>query len=442
MKTRCIMSPLVDTVSTKVYLSHLRRRCRALLRGPRPVFSTLAVALALSACGSDRAARTDAVVAWHTEPQYEIGGPVGGDATFERVTGLRVGGGGTRIHVLDSGRDRLTVWSPEGVLLLEAGREEDEDGALGSPDQVELRDGGFQLRDGNSFVVFAEDGQHRQTVSLPPAVGFNRFRLRPELMLPDGAFVVSLRIPDGVRAGWFDEDPIVETPVPRLERVEDRWAFDSLAVLDIQNRSLDLRPSESGFGWSLHTAQPYSDADEIDFLPASGTMVVTRESRGDPGLVYLHQISASGDTVWSRSLRFEPIPLLPGDVGAALEAEARAVTGTVGVLSLDEARALVEGALYVPNHHPAVMDTEVMSNGELWIRNHEEPGDALDVWYTVRIGADNAPPRRVLVPWSFYPFDATDSHVWGIRLDPESGGQSVVGRRLVHDGTSAGSGPR
>ncbi len=377
----------------------------------------------------------DAAEPWQTEPEYEIGVLVEGNATFERVTGLRVGGGGTRLYVLDPGRERLTVWSPEGVELLEMAWAGEEEGELGSPDRIELRDGGFQLRDGNSFVVFAEDGQHRETVSLPPAVGFNRFRLRPELMLPDGAFVVSLRIPDGVRAGWFEEDPIVEAPVLRLEQVEGQWEFDSLAVLDIRNRDLDLRPSESGFGWSLHTAQPYGDADEIDFLPASGTMVVTRDSRSDPGLVYLHQIAAGGDTVWSGSLRFEAAPLLPDDAAEALAAEARAVAGTLGSLSLDEAAALVEQVLYVPDHYPAVMDTEVMSNGELWIRNHEEPGDTLDVWYAVRIGggstAPRRTPRRILVPWSFYPFDTTDTHVWGIQLDPETGGQYVVGRRLV-----------
>jgi len=414
-----------------IYMTRSPRLRSASLLGSSTLPLSLVAMLGLSACAPDRAIQMDAAEPWQTEPEYEIGVPVEGNAMFERVTGLRVGGDGARIHVLDSGRDRLTVWSSEGVLLLEAGWAGEEDGELGSPDQVELSDGGFQLRDGNSFVLFADDGRYRQTVSLPAAVGLNRFRLRPELMLPEGAFVVSLRIPDGVRAGWFEEDPIVETPVLRLEQVEGQWELDSLAVLDIGNRDLDLRPSDSGFGWSLHAAQPYSDADEIDFLPASGTMVVTRENRSDPGLVYLHQIAASGDTVWSESLRFEATPLLPNVAAEALAAEARAVAGTLGSLSLDEAAALVEAALYVPDHLPAVMDTEIMSNGELWIRNHEKPGDTLDVWYTVRIGGANALPRRILVPWSFYPFDATDSHVWGIWLDPESGGQSLVGRRLV-----------
>ena len=260
-------------------------------------------------------------------------------------------------------------------------------------------------------------------------------------MLPDGAFVVSLRIPNGVRAGWFGEDPIEEAPVLRLDAAADGWAFDSLAVLDIGSRDLDLRPSDSGFGWSLHAAQPFGHADQLDLRAGSNTLLVTREDPTDPGLVELNEISAVGDTVWSERLRFVPIPLLPDDVDVALEAEARAVSGTVGSLPLDEARTLVEAALYVPDYHPAIMDTEVMSNGELWIRNHEEPGDTLDVWYTVRLGGEDIAARRILVPWSFYPFDATDTHVWGMRLDPEAG-QQVVGRRLNHRDIPAAGDPR
>ena len=413
----------------------------ALLGGRRALALPVVAVLGLSACETDRAEQMDAAEPWHTEPEYEIGGPVERDATFLRVTGLRVGGSGARVYVLDPGRQRLTVWSPDGAQLLEVGWAGEQEGELGSPDHIELDGEGFQLRDGNGFVLFADDGQHRQTVSLPAAMDFDRFRLRPELMLPDGAFVVSLRIPNGVRAGWFGEDPIGDTPVLRLEQVEDRWQFDSLAVLDIGNRDMDIRPSESGFGWSLHVAQPFGHAARLDLRSGSNTLLVTREDPADPGLVELSEISAAGDTVWSSRLRFAAIPLSPEDVDTALEAEARAVSGTVGSLSLDEARALVEAALYVPDYHPAVVDTEVMSNGELWIRNHEEPGDTLDIWYTVQLGGDNAAARRILVPRSFYPFDATGTHVWGIRLDPEAG-QRVVGRRLVRGRTGSAGGPR
>lgn len=424
------METLVYIMSTVLDFSRPSGLRLALLRSRWALPVPLVTVLGLVACETDRAVDMGAAEPWHTQPEYEIGGLVEGNATFAQVTGLRVGGSRGRIHVLDPGRERLTVWSPDGEQLLEVGWAGEEEGGLDSPDHIELRDEGFQLRDGNRFVLFADDGQYRESVSLPAAVGFDRFRLRPELMLPDGAFVVSLRIPNGVRAGWFGEDPIEESPVLRMEQVEDRWAFDSLAVLDIENRDLDLRPSESGFGWSLHAAQPFGHADHLDLRAGSNTLLVTREDPADPGLVELNEVSAAGDTVWSGRLRFEPIPVLPADVDAALEAEARAVSGTVGSLSLDEAVTLVEEALYVPDYHPAVMDTEVMSNGELWIRNHEEPGDTLDVWYAVRPGGDDAAPRRILVPWSFYPFDATDTHVWGIRQDPE-GGQQVVGRRLV-----------
>jgi hypothetical protein len=126
---------------------------------------------------------------------------------------------------------------------------------------------------------------------------------------------------------------------------------------------------------------------------------------------------------------------MPNEVDRAVEAEARGISSAIQ-LPLDDARTLVRAAVHAPMYYPPVLDTEVMSSGEVWIRNHEEPSDSLDVWYAVRIGED-APPRRILVPRDFYPLDATASHVWGVRFGPGSG-QSVAGRRLVRSGAEPG----
>jgi hypothetical protein len=268
------------------------------------------------------------------------------------------------------------------------------------------------------------------------------FRLQPQLLLDSGTFLATLNIPDSYRAGWQEDPAILEEPVVRLDQQGDDWGADTVAVLDIQNRDLDLRPSESGYGWSLHSLQPFGDADHVDFRAGAlgagagtNTLLVTRQIRVDPGVIELHELSAGGDTIWSGRLRFETAPLMPSDVERVVEAEAQGISGAIQ-LPLDDARTLVRAALHVPEHFPPVLDTEVMSNGELWIRNHEEPSDTLDVWYAVRIGEDAA-PRRILVPWNFYPLDATASHVWGVRLDPGSG-QSVAGRRLVRGGAEPG----
>ena len=218
----------------------------------------------------------------------------------------------------------------------------------------------------------------------------------------------------------------------RLEQREDQWALDTLAVIDIRNRDLDIRPPGGGSSWSVSARQPYGDADEVHFNVRSNTVVVTRKSRVDAGVVELNEISAGGDTIWSRRLRFAPIPLLPSEVDEEVEAQALDLSGAMGSVSLTEARAMVIDALYVPDYKPAVMTAEAMSTNELWLKTFEQAGaDTLDVWYAVRVGDDDARPRRIQLPKAFYPLDATDAHVWGVRYD--SSGHYVEGRRLVRD---------
>ena len=394
---------------------------------------SLLAALGISACQLDSALELPGgSETWITVPGHEIGNLPEGSSAFSRIADVRVGQGGEAIHVLDSGDDRLTVWSPEGSLLLEAGGQEEGPVEFRSPDQVRAREEGFYVRDGSGFEVFSADGSHLQTVSVPMSVDFRRFRLRPELMLDDGGFVVSPRLSARDRTGWSGEDPILDVPVLRLEQRDDQWALDTLVVIDIRNRDLDIRPPGGGSSWSVSARQPYGDADEVHFNTRANTVVVTRESHVDAGAVDVNEISASGDTVWSRRLRFAPIPLLPSDVEEAVESQALALSGAMEAVSPAEARAMVRDALYAPDHHPAVVTAEAMSTNELWLKTYEEAdADTLDVWYAVRIGDDDAHLRRILLPKNFYPLDATDSHVWGVRYDPS--GQYVEGRSLVRD---------
>ena len=378
---------------------------------------------------------------WHTVAEYEIGGLIGATEqagetpTFERVTGMRVSRDGAAIFVLDPGRNRVTGWSPDGSLLFEVDDQGEGAAALESPDQIHLTGAGFQVQDNDRFILFSNEGRHEQTVSVPTSARYVGFRLQPQLLLDDGAFLATPNIPDSYRAGWQEDPPIREEPVVRLDPRADEWIPDTVAVLDIVNRDLDLRPSESGYGWSLHTLQPFGDADHVDFRAGANTLLVTRQIRTDPGLIEFKELSASGDTTWSGRLRFEPIPIIPNEVDRAVEAEARGISSAIQ-LPLDDVRTLVRAAVHAPMYYPPVLDTEVMSSGEVWIRNHEEPSDSLDVWYAVRIGED-AQPRRILVPRDFYPLDATASHVWGVRFGPGSG-QSVEGRRLVRSGAEPG----
>ena len=140
-------------------------------------------------------------------------------------------------------------------------------------------------------------------------------------------------------------------------------------------------------------------------------------------------------------MRFTPLALPANTVDELLDSMAEGLASApVNSVSLGAARRAIADALYVPEHYPPVQDVSLASTGELWMKTFEDAGvDSLSVWYTVRVGETerDSPVRRVLLPTSFLPHDATDTHVWGVQRDAFDV-RYVVGRRLVRQGGEPG----
>lgn len=391
--------------------------------------------VAVFGCGADSPPGSpDAADTWTTVPKYEIGSLHAADAAFTRVSDVSLGDDGTRIYVVDPSDFRVTVWTPDGSPLYSVGGEGQGPGEFRGPDEVQVTPEGFRVRDRDRFVVFSRDGLHVRTVSVPLSVSHRGFRFRPASLLDDGSFLAYPRVSPDYQSGWWGDDPVVELPVVRLRERDGDWTVDTLTVLDTRNEILATGKDEEDPGLTSFSLQPYRDTDVASYSPWSKTVIVTRRRGLGPGVVDLTELSADGDTVWSRSLRFPPIALPARQVEEIVENTATTIANRRSNLLLADARSAVREALYVPEHYPPVQDPAVLSNGEIWMRTYEDAGaDSLHVWYAVRVGApDNSPVRRILLPTTFLPHDATDSHVWGTRYDSFDV-RYVVGRLLIRD---------
>ena len=150
------------------------------------------------------------------------------------------------------------------------------------------------------------------------------------------------------------------------------------------------------------------------------------------------KLTAAADTVWQRRLQLDSVPV----AGSVLDDQINAEIGYLevlretrpGVLGRRSPRDIVEEALYVPDYLPVVRRRLFLTSfsGQVWLESHERI-DAMRVWYSVVRGDTETPPRRVLLPESFRPRDATETHVWGVWSD-ELGVNHVEGRRLVELG--------
>ena len=460
--------------------------------------TVLAVTAALG-CGqpSELAPGTEI---WVTEPDYEIGNAFGGPAAFALVSDVRVSPDGERVFVLEPYLARVSVWRPRGDLVLDMEKPGEGPGEFQTPHSVAPGPAGFLVQDDRRFTFFAQDGTVLRTVPNPPAVlSFQGFQLLPRLLTDSDGYLVVPAIPGSVAAAWAGDDPFEELPVFHVWPRGDRWAMDTIALLDTQNRDLAVRPtgSEWEFTWQFHTGQPLADDDLTYFDPQSGNLVIARRNLGN-GVIELLEITPLGDTIWHRRFAVEPMSLPADLLEGAIDVLADQVVNQSAMtgqrVSGAEARALVEDALYAPDPLPSVRDLRGMSTGELWMQTFEEvdtlavlrglasraassaqrmgrsvpeataqrlaeealyvpeylpavaearvtasdelwllspeESDARRVWYAARRHDDVAEPRRVLLPEWFQLRDVTTTHVWGLRLDEESGVR-VVGRRLV-----------
>ena len=394
----------------------------------------LALALAPACADPEPAPSNRTESTWTTELEYRFGDAMVGDAQFHVIRLVRVGRGGERVFVVETALSRVSVWTPEGTLLVDVGRPGEGPGDFAFADYVFQNDSGFVVRDlqRGRFSYFSDDGELLTTADFPRNVSYQGFQIDAHARFPDGSFLGKPSIAASVRMGVWGDDPIYSLPLLRVFETEDGWSHRTLWQLNIRNETLWLKLSDNQ---PVFAVQPFSDADRYHADPVAGTIVLVRN--GGEGLAAgeaeLLELTATGDTVWQRRLRFDPIPV----AGSVLDEPVDAEVGFLqdleetypGVLGRGSPRAIVEEAFFVPEHLPVARDIFLSSfSGHVWIESLERV-DTMKVWYSFARGDNETPPRRVLLPEFFHARDATETHVWGFWRD-ELGVSHVEGRRL------------
>ncbi len=160
--------------------------------------------------------------------------------------------------------------------------------------------------------------------------------LSPEAVLPDDSFFAVTELPSArALLGWSSEKATARQAVLHVSRSGQAWTLDTVAVLD-----------RAG---------------------------VLRRNVG-PGRIELVEVTVGGDTVWHRSVVLPVVPLSPERRDEAIERfaqQAMAASQRTGdPLTPAVARELAEGAVYLPDHLPAVAVVPT-TFGEVWILTAE-----------------------------------------------------------------------
>ena len=366
-----------------------------------------------------------AAQSWTTVPEFEIGGPPESESSLWFVGDMEIGPHG-EIYVVETRAGRVTVWEPLGTLTLELGPSSQTE-AFGPPIGIRLEPRGFWVNHRGAFVRYDESGSVLETIERPPAEGRG---FDGVAMVDDGLFLAIGKRPTNV--GMTAEEAVWDWPLLRVQRIGERWTTDTIAVLDGDRTVLAVRRSDGNAVW--YSTQPFADGD-FPYRAGRGRLGIVVRS-GAPGEVRLTEISASGDTVWSRRVMLPPQRLTTEALQGAHDRVAARVLRSHDPSrhgSEEAVRRRVVEAVYAPDYVPAVTTMATAGSGEIWLRS-SETSDTLVAWYAFKRDDPRASLRRVLLPAWLLVRDVTATHVWGTRMDPR-GAMQVLGRRLVAPGS-------
>jgi hypothetical protein len=396
-----------------------------------PVIALVALATTVHvACADDSGGDLPAltpVEEWTAEPEYEFGDQLEGEALFGFITGVRANADGSRIHVLDSGGEDVTIWTPDGSLIQRVGRSGEGPGEFSNPYTLTLLDDGFHVVDNRRVTTFTHDGAVTGTNALPRGLELGHSPLQYRDVFPDGSHMAVPTFPWATVDGSPWGELVEESPLLRISRQADSWEVDTMAMRNIGNTW--LRFPVGGSRDPAVARHPWLADDLFAADPLNGTVVVGRTRTMPPGVLELIEISTAGDTLWTRRIQLPPIVVEQQDIDDGLDRLAARVAGQSGdTVPSGRLRRSIRDAMTIPEHWPAARGMLLMSNGEIWFRpaGQENP----EIWYAVRKGVVRGTIRRIVVPESLRPRDVNDTHVWGTRQD-EMDVQYVVGLRLV-----------
>jgi hypothetical protein len=156
--------------------------------------------------------------------------------------------------------------------------------------------------------------------------------------------------------------------------------------------------------------QPISDAPFTVYSAAAGRIVVIeRAVRQGNTSFRMTAMNAGGDTLWSRSYPYRPLPLGRSTTDSILDVSIKRFSGGRGAFTADQVRK----AVYIPAHRVTVTRALAAADGSVWLRREEF---AADFTWTV-VGPDGAVAASLTLAPNVRPMTVIGDQVWGVELD-------------------------
>lgn len=380
----------------------------------------LAVALAGCAEASSDALDGTAAEPWSATEALRIGTVDDPTYSLTRPSALTVAEDGT-LYSVHPDESRVRIWSADGEAIGSFGGPGDGPGDFQRPAGFGFVDDSLWVFDSGLYRTtwFDRDGEVLGTVN--PRVDMGQpgqveYPPRPHRPLLDGTYIGRPLVPSHLVAqGEIDSGAWVRMSAEG--RILDTLLvepFDESGTLAI------LRDDGGG----TFTRQPWSDAPLVLDDPwEEGLVLVERRAAADEarrGRVQVHRVTVTGDTLWTREMRFEAEPVPAEQVDSAVQAIAERLHEWIGERtgeSVSDFRDGVRDGIYEPPHRPVVTEAMAGRDGTVWLALQDGPDTPPEGRRWLVLDPDGANLGRVVLPRDLTVLAADREHVWGVELD-------------------------
>lgn len=369
-----------------------------------------------AACNDSSPATSTEVPEWFAEVDLRVGSIDDPDYSLTYFRSMAVGRDGT-MYTLHPQEQLVRVFGREGDLAgLIGGRgggpgEFENAAAIGwVADTLWVLD--FQ---GYRFSYFSPAGEFLGSFSVPFVMTGGLQTIQPPRasgLLFDGTVhgsppAFSSQIADGTLTHLL---PMLMT---RKGEVTDTlpsipFGRNSWAISDPDN------PRRGG----SYSRQPWGDGPLWSYAPNDRALLVldrvVMDQASEPTF-RISKLSFGGDTLWSRTFPFAPIPLSRAEVDSVLDARASALSDR-GFMSVThaEARSWASASLFAPSYRPGAEAMLLGRDGGIWVsEGPRSPGTAS--WLI--LDAQGNAQGRVELPLDFTLLVADAENVWGVTTD-------------------------
>lgn len=375
------------------------------------------IVLPVSACGQPSSS-PDAVgtpEVWAAEPDLRVGS-VQGDDALTWFRSLQISGDG-RIYTLHPMEQTVRVFAADGSQLGRIGGEGDGPGEFKNAFGMGWLADTLWVLDGNGyrFNLFNAEGQFLSSFTVPFEIGTDMNAPNPpraSALLFDGTVfgappAFSSQIADGTLTEYvpmlMNRAGNVTDTLPGIPFGRNQWA-----ISDPDGRQVG----------GMYTRQPYADGPLWGFARAERAILRLDREASDQtqnASFQLTKLSFAGDTLFSLSFGYEPIPVSQVEADSILDAMTTSLVdrGFRGLSAL-EARTWAEHGFYRPAFRSPIAGMVLGRDGTIWLA---EAGldPTTKTWLVLNAAGEGI--GRVLLPSHLNVAAADRTAVWGSETD-------------------------